>query len=267
MTTIRTSFGYELRMQLRKPSLWITIGVLAALMAVISRSNLADILADSDSRRAMVLGGQLVMALLPAGFGCLVADRLVRDDHLHVRQLLDATPAGRGARLVGKYLGVTAATAAPIIAVYLVLAVVYAAYRGDPSALGWASAVIGVAVLPGLLFVAGFALLCPLLMPAPLFRVLFVGYWFWANLINPRMMPTLNGTLLCPTNGYPIQVILGYQGEANTIGYTGPVPGALLNELRPAASVLAAWSSIAVLVAAGAAALVAARALQARAAG
>ena len=55
-------------------------------------------------------------------FGIVLADRLVRDRKLGVAELLDSTPADPGPRLVGKYLGVCAATAVPLELLYVAVA-------------------------------------------------------------------------------------------------------------------------------------------------
>lgn len=260
MTAFRACLRYEALMQLRKRSLWITVAALAALTAVVSGHNLVDVFAQPDPAAAMTLAGQLVMLLLPVGFGALLADRFVRDEQLNVRQVLDATPAGLDQRLIGKYLGACLAGSVPVVGIYLLVAAAYVVRHGDPAALGYALAMVALVLVPALSFVAAFAMLCPLLIPAPLFRVLFVGYWFWANLVHPTHMPTLNGTFLRPVNGYAVDtLLLSSPGEL-----AGPVPGAALNLLRPTPTPAAAWLSLAVLLTAAALALVGARALLAR---
>jgi len=53
-----------------------------------------------------------------------------------------------------------------------------------------------------LLFVGAFSIVCPAIIPVPLYSLFLLGYWVWGNLIPPRMMPTLNCTLLLPSGGY-----------------------------------------------------------------
>lgn len=260
MTAFRACLRYELRMQLRKRSLWIAIAALAALTVAVSAHNVGNVFVQPDPATAMTLAAQLVMLLLPVGFGALLADRLVRDEQLNVRQVLDATPAGPSRRLAGKYLGACLAGGLPIVGVYLLLAVAYVVRRGDLAALGYALVIVVLVLAPALLFVGAFAMLCPLLMPAPLFRVLFVGYWFWANLVHPALMPTLNGTLLRPVSGYVMDaLVLSSPGDL-----AGPVPGAALNLLRPVPTPATAWLSLAFLLTTAALVLTGARALLAR---
>jgi ABC-2 type transport system permease protein len=259
MTAFRACLRYELRMQLRKRSVWITTGALCVLTVVASPANIGKVFAEPDPSAAMAFAVQLVTLLLPVGFGVLLADRLVRDDQLNVRQVLDATPAGPDVRLGGKYAGACLAGGLPIIGTYLLLAVGHGVRHGDPAALGYALAISVIVLAPALLFVGAFALLCPLVMPAPLFRVLFVGYWFWANLVHPAIMPTLNHTLLRPVSGYVLDTVFGAGGALS-----GPVSGAALNLLRPAATEATAWASVAVLLVMAVLALAGARVLLAR---
>ncbi|MEU7875911.1 hypothetical protein [Dactylosporangium sp. NPDC049140] len=262
------SLRYEFRMQLAKRSVWIVPALSVVLFLLIGGSLLRDLF-DPNERpplaRTAVVGLALQLhALLSIGFGCLLADRFVRDDRLRVAPILDATPAAPGARLVGKYLGAAAATAIPILVVYLGFATAYAVGVGGPVALAWALAAIGVVFVPGLLFVAAFALVVPLVMPAPLFRVLFTGYWLWGNLAAPELMPTLSGTLVHPLGGYALEALLAFHGIDGEQDLAGPVPGAALNFLRPDPDPATAGLSIAVLLVLAAAALAGGHALRER---
>jgi ABC-2 type transport system permease protein len=264
----RASLTYEFRMQIRKRSVWIVPALSIALFLLIGGSLLRDLF-DPDERpaeaRTAVAGLAVqIQVLLAIGYGCLLADRLIRDDRLRVTPILDATPARPGARLVGKYLGAAAATAVPILAVYFGFAAAYAVHTDDPHALGWALATCAVVIVPGLLFVAAFALTVPLIMPAPLFRVFFVGYWLWGNAVGPDMMPTLTRTLIYPLGGYPLDALLDFHGIDGAVTMAGPVPGATLNFLRPDSTPATAWLSIAVLLVLAAAALAGGHTLRAR---
>jgi hypothetical protein len=262
------SLRYEFRMQVRKRSVWIVPALTLVLFVLIGGSLLRDLFdpgeRPAEARTAVVGLAVQVHALLSIGFGCLLADRLVRDDRLRVAPILDATPAGPGARLLGKYLGAAAATAIPVLVAYFGFATAYAVDTGAPHALGWALAATGVVIVPGLLFVAAFALALPLVMPAPLFRVLFVGYWLWGNVVPPDAMPTLAGTLVHPLGGYPLTALLGFHGIDGDDALAGPVAGATLNFLRPDPTPATAWLSIAVLLALATAALAGGHALRAR---
>ncbi|OHV74716.1 hypothetical protein [Pseudofrankia sp. BMG5.36] len=269
--TLGASLRYEFRMQVRKRSVWIVPALTVVLFLLIGGSLLRDLFdpnerkgQPAEARTAVVGLAVQVHALLSIGFGCLLADRLIRDDRLRVAPILDATPARPGARLVGKYLGAGAATAVPILVVYFGFAAAYAVHTDAPQALGWALATCAVVIVPGLLFVAAFALTLPLVMPAPLFRVIFVGYWLWGNVVVPDMMPTLARTLVHPLGGYPLDALLDFHGIDGDDTWAGPVPGATLNFLRPAPTPTTAWLSIAVLLVVAAAALAGGHAVRAR---
>lgn len=251
---------YELRMMLRKQSMWISMAVIVALLALISFRQVGDAIRDTDARTVMTTVALLVNLFLPVGYGSLLADRLVRDQRLGVAPILDATGGSALARLFGKYVGVCAAAAVPLAIVYFGFAGVYAVVSGRPAGLAWALATFAVVLLPAVLFVGAFALAVPLVMPASLFRVLFVGYWFWGNAISPAAMPTLAESLISPIGGYPLYALLGYRGA----GTPGPEPGASLNFLRPEPTPAAAWLSIAVLLALAALALYGAHAIRTR---
>jgi hypothetical protein len=251
---------YELRMMLRKRSLWISMAVIVALLVAVGAQSVRELIGLGDAKGVLLSATLLVNIFLPVAYGCLLADRLVRDDRLGVAPILDATPTPAPARLAGKYLGVCAAVSVPLAIVHFGFALAYAAATGRFTALGWALAAYAVVIVPAVLFVGAFALAVPLVMPAPLFRVLFVGYWFWGNAITPTTMPTLAQTLVSPSGTYPLQALLGY--HVTTVA--GPAPGATLNFLRPAATASWAWLSIGVLLAITALTLTAAGAWRAR---
>jgi hypothetical protein len=52
--------------------------------------------------------------------------------------------------------------------------------------------------LPAYAFVTAFSVACPLVVPLRVYQVLFTGYWFWGNYLNPGFIPTLAGTWLMP---------------------------------------------------------------------
>jgi ABC-2 type transport system permease protein len=248
MTAITATARYELLMQVRKASMWISAALVVGLMVLVSKSQIGKLLMDPDPRSAMVVAAIFTNLFMVLAYGCLLADRLVRDDRLGVAQVLDVTPTRPAARLVGKYLGVAAAGSMPVVVVYFGFAIAYAVLRSEVAALGWAVLVFAAVLLPALLFVAAFALACPMFMPAPLFRVLFIGYWFWGNAISPELMPTLSRTLIHPVGGYPIEAFFHFRASDGLGTWAGPVPGATLNFLRPQPTPATAWVSIALLV-------------------
>ena len=117
MTAFAASLRYEFRMQVRKRSVWIVPALTLVLFVLIGGSLLRDLFdpdeVPPEARTAVTALAVQIYALLTIGFGCLLADRLIRDDRLRVAPILDATPARGTARLLGKYLGAAAATAMP----------------------------------------------------------------------------------------------------------------------------------------------------------
>jgi hypothetical protein len=259
VTSFVATTRYEFTMQWRKRSVWIVTGVLALLLTAMGTGQVSSSVFDaSDTKVAMARAALLLQLLLPIGYGCLLADRLVRDGQIRVAELLDATPAGATARLAGKFVGSCAATAFPILVLYVVVGAVYGIAEGDWAAAGWAIGIFTVVTVPGLAFVGAAALVFPLVMPSPLFRVLFVGYWFWGTAVGPGAMPTTGQTVLAPDGTYALRQFFGYDGELDR------PPGDPFNALRPEITTATALLSIAVFAALTVLLLAGARALQSR---
>jgi hypothetical protein len=177
-----------------------------------------------------------------------------------VQALLDVTPASRTGRLLGKYLGACAATAAPCLAVSVLFGVTFAVWRHRPVALVWALATFTAVLLPLLLLTGALAFLGPQLVPAPLFRVLLVAVWFWAGATEVEsQFPSLAGTVFSLTMDYPLAVFFGA-----TSATAGPHPGAALNGLRPAPTAATGLLALALMLGITATIVAAARALHAR---
>src|SRR5262249_48815965 len=112
--------------------------------------------------------------LVPAGFGVILADRLVRDRRTKVDELFFALPGASSARLIGKYLGSTLATMIPILLIYGA-GVGYIFSRLHDSAAFWVALPAFVAInLPGLLFVGAFSVGFPVAIWLPLYQFLFI---------------------------------------------------------------------------------------------
>jgi ABC-2 type transport system permease protein len=193
----------EYRMLIRRWPLWcLPAAVVAILLAT---GGFGFGMASSDpSSMARLVGQQAigVNLLVLVTIGALLADRWVRDRQLGVEELLFATAASPVSRLWGKYRGVAAAAATTLLVVWAVLAARLAIHFGDLSIAGTAALAYLVLVLPGLAFVAAFGLVMPRLVGMRLYQVLFIGYWFWGNLVPQHVMPTLSGTWLTPIGKY-----------------------------------------------------------------
>ncbi|MGI5488671.1 hypothetical protein [Microtetraspora malaysiensis] len=244
---------YEFLMQIRRPVMWIVYGltfvVLVATLWPGYRTLDLGTGDGHDPKQAMLVSAKLTMSLLPIVYGCLIADRLLRDRRLGVAPIMDASPADPVGRLIGKYVGVCAATAVPIVLTFFGRAVVYAITEGRAEALAWSVPIFAAVILPGLVFLGALALAGPLLMPPLAFRVLFVAYWFWGNLIPADMMPTLSHTIFAASNEYAAYGL--FDRPQAEIVY-GPRQGAALNFLRPEATpaVAVLWMGVMVALAA-----------------
>src|SRR5262245_52200002 len=108
MTAFAATASYELRMQLRKPAIWIATAIpfgLFAVLAMMGTQNMDRLTQDTNPKTWMAESMGWFTPLLAMVFGIVLADRLVRDRKLGVASLLDVTPSNRSARLLGKYLG------------------------------------------------------------------------------------------------------------------------------------------------------------------
>jgi hypothetical protein len=203
---------YEFRMQITRAAPWIAMAALGALFLTLAVHPAPRVQLGADIAQAAVK----LNWLAPMIAGVLLADRLVRDRRLHTGELLDATGATAMTRLWGKYLGTTAAVAVPIAVIWLITLTRFAIVREQPAAYGIGVLCFLAVQIPGLLFVAGFALVCPVVINSILFRVLFVGYWLWGNLLSPGYLPTPAGTVLTPIGDY---------ARAGLFGGTNPFAG------------------------------------------
>jgi ABC-2 type transport system permease protein len=202
---------YEFWMQFRRPATWIAIG-LGGL--VVGGGLLLQALPSTPNevRTPPRLVGTIAYGLnvfLPIIYGILLADRLPRDRWLHTDELLASYPVGLGRRLWGKYLGASVATMIPVALVHTALVGVAAVYIRDGRLIGLVPAAFGAIVLPGLLFVGAFSIVCTEVLWVPLYSILFIGYWFWGNVVSPSMMPTLSCSPLQPMGGYAQAAFFG----------------------------------------------------------
>lgn len=198
---------YEFKMQIRRKVLWVTFLIFSLAVFVISFSPWTR-WSEGLSVAHLVANWSLVVQFInPVAFGILLADRLPRDRRTKVEELLDTLPASLRSRFMGKYLGATLATLVPVLLVWTLGIVYIAIDRVSPEALPLGIAAFLTINLPGLLFVAAFSVACPIVLWVPLYQFLFVGYWFWGNLIptSPRgdnAMPTPSHTILTPFGEY-----------------------------------------------------------------
>lgn len=194
------SLRYEFRMQLRRRSVWITFIALGAFFIVFHQPWYRPITTPASD--AIVYWTGEVQSFLAIAVGILLADRLPRDRRTRVQEVLDTLPGAPDARVFGKYLGSTLASLVPMFAVYCVGAGYIILRWQDVLALPIAVATFATIVLPGILFVGAFSIACTAILWVPLYQFLFVGYWFWGNLLPYFGIPTLSETILTPVGGY-----------------------------------------------------------------
>ncbi len=221
MRTLMAGLGgvmaYEYRMQVRRGALWLTMGgfALALLALTLGSTTWHTYSRERSALLSFADVASLVMLLLPVAVGLLLADRLPRDRTTQVLEVLDTLPTATGTRLVGKYLGSTLATLTPMVGLYLAGIGYVLALRGrDFAAFPLAVLPLAAIILPGCLFVAAFSVAVPSLLWPPLYQFLFVGYWFWGNLLLLASLPTLNGTLLTADGDYMLVAFFGGDGAA-----------------------------------------------------
>lgn len=210
MYTLTTLWGaciYEFRMQVRRPWLWIAMGlidliILGFILRTPGTIELLSHLKKYSLTTTIVYWTNIVNYLLPVVFAILIADRLPRDKRTHTQEILSTLPGSSSARLFGKYLGNTLATLLPILLFYSLGIVVIAIQTQNLFAFPLAVATFATIIVPGMFFVGALAIALPAIIWVPLFQFLFVGYWFWGNLYTPRGIPTISNTILTPAGGY-----------------------------------------------------------------
>src|SRR5581483_8689990 len=183
-------FTYEFRMQLRRRSIWITMTLIVLLvLLLLSRTagveQIVNSLKQHPIQQVVVYWTDIINAILPIGVGILLADRLPRDRKTKVDELFTSMPGALSIRLLGKYLGSMAATLVPMLIFYLLGLCVILYETQNPLALLIALEAFATIVLPGIFFISAFSIACPAIMWVPLYQFLFVGYWFWGNLLTP----------------------------------------------------------------------------------
>jgi ABC-2 type transport system permease protein len=200
LDTFLGTLSYEFRMQIRRRSVWITFITLGLFFIVFHQPWYRPITTPASD--AIVYWTGEVQSLLAIAVGILLADRLPRDRRTNVEEVLDALPCPLGARISGKYVGSTLATLVPMFAVYSI-GVGYIIYRWHAvQVLPLALTAFATIALPGILFIGAFSIACPAILWVPLYQFLFVGYWFWGNLLPNFGIPTLSETILTPVGRY-----------------------------------------------------------------
>lgn len=197
---------YEYKMQVRRRFLWLVFAGIALLMLLAMSGDLVN---SGRNFQGMSLLQQIATATLDIswlpviGIGVFLADRFPRDRSCRVDELFESTVGTLNTRLLGKYLGCLLGTLLPAFLAYCFAMCVLAFYRHTLLVLPLSLVAYTTIVLPGVCFVTAFTLACTSLMWVPLYQLLFIGYWFWGNMLGPRTrLPTLSTTILTPRGGF-----------------------------------------------------------------
>ena len=197
---------YEWKMQARRRSMWLVFAVITLIILINMPGYWSDTLQNS---RSMSLLQQVALVTwdlcwLPVlGIGVFLADRFPRDKSCRVDELFESTVGTLNTRLAGKYLGCLLGTVFPAFLSYCFAMCVLAFLDHSLLVLPLSLVAYVTIVIPGVCFVTAFTLACTSLMWVPLYQFLFVGYWFWGNMLGPRVgLPTLSTTILTPRGSF-----------------------------------------------------------------
>jgi ABC-type Na+ efflux pump permease subunit len=196
-------FLQEYRMSVRRKGIWLAY--LAWFVLYAATLDLPEMVAEWQKLTPGLLwafSGVVIYELnmfAPLLGGIGAADRMARDRYLKMEELLHSTPLGRRSYILGKYVGALASMLTPLflfeqmISIYLVIQGV------SPQIFLFNLASFFLISLPAYAFVIAFSVVCPLVIPLRVYQVLFTGYWFWGNFLNPGSIPTLADTWLMPS--------------------------------------------------------------------
>ena len=202
---------YEFRMQLHRRATWITFIALGLFFTQFHQPWFRSI--TSPASASIIYWTGMVQSFLAVAAGLLLADRLSRDPRTKVDELLNTLPCTISARIFGKYLGSTIATLVPMLTIYSI-GIVYILVRWHSiQELPLALASFAAIVIPGVMFIGAFSIACTAIIWVPLYQMLFVGYWFWGNLLPNVGIPTLSTTILTPVGGYMCTGFFNPQGQ------------------------------------------------------
>jgi hypothetical protein len=226
-STLAGALRHEFGMQIRRRSVWFVLGLLSALIVplwlLFSNCDLHGcyqhqgdngplVWAPPMPSSAVLQWTQFVAALLPVGVGLVLADRLARDRSLHVDEVLNTAQGSLGARLFGKFLGSTLATLAPVAVFYFVAILFVMTQAPEGAVIPLAIAAFAAIIVPAVIFVAGFSIAIPIILKVPVYQFLFIGYWFAANLMSPKIgLPSLTYTWLNATGAWAQEGLFNFR--------------------------------------------------------
>ena len=201
---------HEFIMSVRRKSIWITFGVICLLLGFVLSGQFelgpGNIQSQEDLWSAtaeIVYMFNMWLALIA---GILAADRMQRDERFKMRELQQSAPLGQMTYVLSKYCGVVLSLLLPAFIGITLAGCVDLALGLLPLAALPALWVEFLAIsVPSIAFVTAFSLACPMVMPLRVYQILFTGYWFWGNYLNPEFFPTFSQTWLNASGLYPLQ--------------------------------------------------------------
>lgn len=220
--------AYEYSMSIRRRGFWLAYGLLFLFygVSILMGADLSENLPTTNYGLLQYAGQMIYFTnmFMPVIGGIAIADRLVRDHSLGVAPLLESTPLPRWPYILGKYAAALLAVLSPVLLLSLALAGVSLAAGAPLSLLPFTLLAFLAIAVPGYAFVTAFSLACPLVMPLRVYQILFTGYWFWGNYLNPQFLPSLNGTLLTPGGKIVFDGLFNRAPDgsfANSLGISG----------------------------------------------
>jgi ABC-2 type transport system permease protein len=218
-------FRHEFNMSIRRPGLWIAYILLFAFYSILwFTPSSGDELETISRANLWQYAGRFMLMFnlfLPLVGGILAADRMQRDFRLGVRELQDSAPFHRWVYILGKYFGVLYSLLVPVFLWIVGFTVAMILTGNAPPEMLYGLPVAFLAMtVPAFAFVTAFSLACPLIMPLRVYQILFTGYWFWGNFLNPEAFPTISETYLEAAGkhvyegffgGYPVSMNLPLQ--------------------------------------------------------
>lgn len=216
---------YEFKMQARRRLLWIVFAGIALIMVAIMSGNLSN---SREHLEGMTLLQQVASVTVDIDWlpliaiGIFLADRFPRERNNRVDELFESMPGTLNTRLAGKYLGCLLGTLLPAFLAYCLDISLLAFFKHSLLVLPLSLITYTIIVMPGVCFITAFTLACTALMWVPLYQFLFIGYWFWGNMLGPRIgLPTLSTTILTPSGSF---IGAGFFGSVSVAWITGVAP-------------------------------------------
>ena len=209
-------FKYEYYMSIKRTGLLI-IGLLFTAFYIYLWNSVSDD-ANVDYMITRMLfneAGQTVFFLnlfFPVIAGIASADRGIRDLKIGVREIIKATQISNAQYVIGKYLGVVFSfITIELGMMFIVSFVMVIFYHLSPLYIVFCLIAVLVISAPALFFVIAFSLACPYIMPIRVYQILFTGYWYWGNYINPDYIPSVSNTLLNACGKYALSAFFDIQ--------------------------------------------------------